>query len=32
MLRDHARSSLQHGRGMNVALVVEELRHTDLLA
>src|SRR5580704_2236540 len=32
MLRDHAGSGLQHSRGMNVALVVEELRHADLLA
>src|SRR5271170_8216499 len=32
VLRDHAGTSLQHGRGMNVALVVEELRHADFLA
>src|SRR5277367_3311914 len=32
MLRDHAGSSLQHGHGMHVALVIEELRHADLLA
>src|ERR1700680_4962478 len=32
MLRDHAGPSLQHGRGMNVALVVEELRHANFLA
>jgi hypothetical protein len=32
MLRDHAGARLQHGRGMNVALVVKELRHADFLA
>src|SRR5579863_8320824 len=32
MLRDYARTSLQYGRGMNVALVVKELRHADFLA
>src|SRR5271166_444007 len=31
VLRDHAGPSLQHGHGMNVALVVKELRHADFL-
>jgi hypothetical protein len=32
VLRNHAGTSLQHRRGMNVAPIVEELRHTDFLA
>src|SRR5690348_12766652 len=30
VLRDHTRSSLQHGRRMHIALRIEELRHADL--
>src|ERR1051326_3093632 len=32
VLRHHARPSLQNGRGMHVALIVEELRHADLFS
>ena len=32
MLRDHARACLQDSRGMDVALVVEELRHADFFS
>ena len=32
VLRNHARTRLQNGRRMHVALVVEELRHSDFLA
>src|SRR5271154_2243016 len=32
VLGDHARPGLQHGSGMQVALVVEELRHADLFS
>ena len=32
VLRNHARTRLQNGGGMHVALVVEELRHADFFA
>ena len=32
VLRDHARTSLQHGDRANIALRVKQLRHPDFLA